>query len=105
MTATPTSSITSRPAIARAMPASRSSVTGRANGGIDWAAFTGACATADIVVADRRLPRGCRPRWLKLDAQALARTGGLAIYLGGRPRIDSVAQHVGGHPWREGADQ
>jgi competence protein ComEC len=68
---------------------------------IDWAAFTAACASADIAVADRRLPQGCRPRWLKLDAEALAKTGGLAIYLGRDPRIDSVAEHVGEHPWRQ----
>jgi competence protein ComEC len=72
---------------------------------IDWPEFTGACASADIVVADRRLPRACRPRWLMLDAQALRRTGGLAIYLGKQPRIDSVADHVGNHPWAETADQ
>jgi len=68
---------------------------------IDWAAFTSACASADIVVADRRLPRGCHPRWLKLDSEALRRTGGLAIYLGKRPRIDSVGSRVGNHPWSE----
>jgi competence protein ComEC len=68
---------------------------------IDWGDFTVACASADIVVADRRLPRGCRPRWLKLDSEALERTGGLAIYLGKRPWIDSVAARVGGHPWSE----
>ena len=68
---------------------------------IDWSEFVAACASADIVVADRRLPIGCRPRWLKLDSQALRRTGGLAIYLGGHPRIDSVADHVGSHPWAE----
>jgi competence protein ComEC len=66
---------------------------------IDWDAFTTACASADIVVADRRLPRGCRPRWLKLDSEALRRTGGLAIYLGKRPRVDSVAARVRDHPW------
>jgi competence protein ComEC len=68
---------------------------------IDWASITDACASADIVVSDRRLPRGCRPRWLKLDRQALARSGGLAIYLGKQPRIDSVADRLGGHPWAE----
>jgi competence protein ComEC len=68
---------------------------------IDWASFTGACASADIVVADRRLPRGCRPRWLKLDSDVLRRTGGLAIYLGEHPRIDSVAARVRDHPWSE----
>jgi competence protein ComEC len=68
---------------------------------IDWGDFTAACASADIVVADRRLPRGCRPRWLKLDSDTLQRTGALAIYLGEWPRIDSVAARVGGHPWAE----
>jgi competence protein ComEC len=70
---------------------------------IDWSAITDACSLADIVVSDRRLPRGCDPRWLKLDRQALARSGGLAIYLGKRPWVDSVADRVGGHPWAETA--
>jgi competence protein ComEC len=68
---------------------------------IDWAAIASACASADIVVSDRRLPRGCSPRWLKLDREALRQTGGLAIYLGEHPRADSVADRVGGHPWAE----
>jgi len=68
---------------------------------IDWDTITAACGAADIVVSDRRLPRGCTPRWLKLDSQALRRTGGLAIYLGSKPRIDSVADQVGAHPWAQ----
>jgi len=68
---------------------------------IDWVPFTRACAAAEIVVSDRRLPRGCTPRWLKLDAATLRRTGGLAIYLGNRPRIDTVAERVGKHPWAQ----
>jgi len=68
---------------------------------IDWTTFANACAQADIVVADRRLPRGCIPRWLKLDAPTLRRTGGLAIYLGTNPWIDAVKDRVGGHPWAE----
>jgi competence protein ComEC len=68
---------------------------------IDWATLTSACADADIAVSDRRLPRGCSPRWLKLDAPALRKTGGLAIYLGNHPRVDSVADRVGDHPWAE----
>ena len=66
---------------------------------IDWTNITRACANADIVVSDRRLPRGCVPRWLKLDRQALARTGGVAIYLSSKPRTDTVAERVGAHPW------
>jgi competence protein ComEC len=68
---------------------------------IDWETITAACAAADIVVSDRRLPRGCEPRWLKLDAAALARTGGVAIYMGKRPSVDNVADRVGAHPWAE----
>jgi len=66
-----------------------------------WADFTAACAAADVVVSDRRLPRGCQPRWLKLDRSTLARTGGVAIYLGDRPTMDTVAERVGRHPWAE----
>jgi competence protein ComEC len=68
---------------------------------IDWAMITGACSKADIVVSNRRLPRGCSPRWLKLDAPALRRTGGMAIYLGRKPWIDSVADRVGDPPWAQ----
>ena len=68
---------------------------------IDWDTITAACAAADIVVSDRRLPRGCTPRWLKLDSEALRRTGGLAIYLGSKPDIASVADQVGSHPWSD----
>jgi competence protein ComEC len=66
---------------------------------IDWETFTRACAEADIVVSDRRLPHGCIPRWLKLDRVLLAQTGGVAVYLGNRPRIQTVAERVGDHPW------
>jgi competence protein ComEC len=68
---------------------------------IDWDTFTAACTKADIIVSDRRLPRGCTPRWLKLDSGALRRTGGLAIYLGKAPRADTVAERVGEHPWAQ----
>ena len=67
---------------------------------IDWNSLANACADADIVVADRRLPRGCSPRWMKLDREALANTGGVAIYLGKHPRVTSVAGRIAEHPWR-----
>ena len=66
-----------------------------------WEELTRACAAVDIVVSDRWLPRGCTPRWLKLDRRTLETTGGLAIHLGERPRIDSVAERTAGHPWSE----
>ncbi|MES2137404.1 MAG: ComEC/Rec2 family competence protein [Pseudomonadota bacterium] len=71
----------------------------RSGNRIDWNAITKACGEADLVVADRRLPRACTPRWLKLDSPALRQTGGVAIYLGPQPRVDTVASHVGAHPW------
>jgi competence protein ComEC len=58
-----------------------------------------ACAEADIIVSDRRLPAACRPRWLKADRELLERTGGLAITLGETPRISTVA-NGDRHPWR-----
>jgi competence protein ComEC len=71
----------------------------RSRNRIDWAALTTACAQADIVVSERWLPQGCTPRWLKLDRASLAHTGGVAIFLGSRPRIETVTERVGHHPW------
>lgn len=73
----------------------------RSNHFPDWLDLVRACAAADIVIADRRLPSGCVPRWLKLDRPALARTGALAFRLGDPPRIDSVAGRVARHPWAQ----
>jgi competence protein ComEC len=72
----------------------------RSRNRIEWRDLTGACADADIVVADRWLPKGCTPRWLKLDRNSLGQTGGVAIYLGEQPEIKSVAGRLGQHPWR-----
>ena len=69
---------------------------------IEWTEITRACAAADVAVSDRRLPLGCIPRWLKLDRAALERTGGVAIYLGERPRVETVADSRGEHPWALG---
>ena len=61
-------------------------------------ALAAACGKADIVVADRFLPRSCRPRWLKADRRYLQREGGVAVYLD-RERVDTVAQDQGAHGW------
>ena len=66
---------------------------------IGWNAISQACAEADIVVSDRRLPRGCAPRWLKLDREALIRTGGVSIVFDHVPSVETVANRVGEHPW------
>ncbi|HEY0957937.1 MAG TPA: ComEC/Rec2 family competence protein [Novosphingobium sp.] len=57
-----------------------------------------ACERSDIVIADRQLPRSCRPLWLKADRAMLARTGGMAIDLPGR-QMQTVAETQGGHGW------
>jgi competence protein ComEC len=67
---------------------------------IDLEPLKAACAAADIVVSERRLPSACSPRWLKADARLLSRTGGLAVQLGETPRVNTVASSVGEHPWR-----
>jgi len=71
----------------------------RSRNRIDWNLLTRACADADIVIADRRLPQGCQPRWLKLDRQSLEQTGGVAIYLDGKPHVSTVAGRIARHPW------
>lgn len=65
---------------------------------LDWQRLSRLCASVDIAISERRLPRGCTPRWLKLDGPMLRRTGGVAVDLDG-PRVDTVAAHVGRHPW------
>jgi competence protein ComEC len=57
-----------------------------------------ACARADIVVADRRLPGACKPRLLKADRALLRQTGGLAIDLVSG-RVRTVAETQGEHGW------
>jgi competence protein ComEC len=61
-------------------------------------ALAKACAASDIVIADRRLPGACNPRWLKLDRQELGRTGGLTVDLE-KATFQSVAQEQGLHGW------
>ena len=65
---------------------------------VDEPALRDACAKADIVIADRWLPRTCQPRWLKADMHMLAQTGGLAIVLKGR-RVTAVADSQGEQGW------
>jgi competence protein ComEC len=66
---------------------------------LEWAELIRACSDADIVVSDRWLPRACKPRWIKLDRQALRSAGGVAIFLKDRPSIHTVAERLGRHPW------
>ena len=60
-----------------------------------------ACARADVVIADRRLPAACRPAVLKADRRLLERTGGLTLDLASG-RIETVAALQGEHGWWRG---
>lgn len=71
---------------------------GRSRDRLEERALAAACAEADIVIADRYLPRSCRPSWLKADRRYLAESGGLAIDLTSQ-NITSVAQNQGAHGW------
>lgn len=68
---------------------------------VEERALAAACERADIVIADRFLPRSCQPRWLKADRRFLAREGGTAVYLADE-RVRTVAQSQGEHGWWKG---
>ncbi len=74
----------------------------RSNYPLDYASLMSACAQADIVVSDRRLPRACTPRWMTFDKPVLARSGGVAIYLADHS-ITTVRAAADDHPWRAAA--
>ena len=57
-----------------------------------------ACRRADVVVSERRLPKGCRPRWLKLDRAYLAQSGGVTVTFA-PVIVRRVADDTGDHPW------
>ncbi len=65
---------------------------------LPWEPFIDTCAAVDIIVSDRRLPLKCKPRWLKLDRQFLAKTGGLSIFLG-EGSVKTVRRPGDFHPW------
>jgi competence protein ComEC len=75
----------------------------RSNVMVPERALAAACERADIVVADRWLPRSCVPRWLKADMRMLSETGGLAVNLAER-EITTVADSQGQHGWWKGRD-
>ncbi len=75
---------------------------GRGRAQVEERALAAACAEVDIVIAERFLPRSCRPRWLKADRRMLDRSGGLSINLAAK-RITAVADNQGTHGWWKGA--
>ncbi|WP_394653626.1 ComEC/Rec2 family competence protein [uncultured Sphingomonas sp.] len=65
---------------------------------IEAAALVAVCRSVDVIVSERRLPRTCLPRWLKLDRPSLRRSGGVAVGFAG-PWVRRVADDAGAHPW------
>jgi competence protein ComEC len=65
---------------------------------VPYPALVAACARADIVIADRALPRGCMPRWIRLDSPALSAMGGARIMLASR-RVIGGRDPRDRHPW------
>jgi competence protein ComEC len=63
-----------------------------------WADLVSACQRADILVSARRLPGACAARWLTLDPQFLAKTGGLAVHLS-PAGVEMVHPRRDDHPW------
>ena len=68
---------------------------------VEERALAAACERADIVVADRWLPRSCEPRWIKADRRMLEESGGLALNLTDGT-YDSVGEAQGDHGWWRG---
>ncbi|NIJ36614.1 competence protein ComEC [Sphingopyxis panaciterrae] len=67
---------------------------------VDGGEMAPACAAADVVISDRWLPHECVARWLTIDRDSLAETGGLALYLGKTPRAVASLRAGDRHPWR-----
>jgi competence protein ComEC len=67
---------------------------------IEGADMAAACAAADVVISDRWLPHECVVRWMTIDRDSLAETGGLAIYLGEAPEAVAALRVGDEHPWR-----
>ena len=79
----------------------RTILASRGRDRIEGADMAAACAAADVVISDRWLPRECVGRWLTIDRDSLAESGGLAIYLGERPRVVTALRAGDEHPWRQ----
>ncbi|MGQ2933274.1 MAG: ComEC/Rec2 family competence protein [Sphingopyxis sp.] len=67
---------------------------------IEGAEMAAACAAADVVISDRWLPHECAGRWMTIDRDSLATSGGLALYLDEKPEAVATLRAGDGHPWR-----
>jgi len=81
-------------------PLRRIILASRGRDRIEGADMAAACAAADVVISDRWLPHECVGRWMTIDRDSLAETGGLALYLGDEPEAVATLRAGDGHPWR-----
>ncbi len=72
---------------------------------VEWPTMVALCAQVDIMISDRRLPKGCTPKWLKLDRLALAKSGGVAIRFSPTPQVRAEPPFASDHPWNAKAPQ
>jgi competence protein ComEC len=78
----------------------------RSNDLIGERELAAACDRADIVIADRFLPRSCKPQWLLADRSFLSREGGVALYLDeASPQTRTVGHNQGSHGWWRGDEE
>ncbi len=68
---------------------------------VEWPTMIDLCSRVDIMVSDRRLPKGCTPKWLKLDRPTLAKSGGLAIRFSPNPVVVAEPPFASDHPWNQ----
>jgi competence protein ComEC len=59
-----------------------------------------ACRRVDIAISDRWLPYSCKPKWMKIDRNFLAHSGGIAINLS-NAAVETVSQASNGSPWQK----
>jgi len=78
----------------------RTILAARGRDRIEGADMAAACAAADVVISERWLPHECAGRWLTIDRDTLPQTGGLALYLGDRPRAVTALGAGDEHMWR-----
>lgn len=80
--------------------AHRTILASRGRDRIEGADMAAACAAADVVVSDRWLPRECIGRWITIDRDSLAATGGIALYFGTKAEAVTTLRSGDAHPWR-----
>jgi competence protein ComEC len=66
---------------------------------VPWKDLISLCPKLDILVSERSLPPSCHPKWLKVDRDMLAKTGGLAITFYAEPIVETAKGDQTDHPW------